>query len=64
MTTKTDGGKITEIESRERAGKRVLFLASGSHEADVKSFEYAATSALDAKDDVTVMHYVKGNASR
>ena len=60
MTTKTDGGKITEIESRERAGKRVLFLASGSHEADVKSFEYAATSALDAKDDVTVMHYVKG----
>ena len=60
MTTKMDEGKITEIESRERAGKRVLFLASGSHEADVKSFEYAATSALDAKDDVTVMHYGKG----
>ena len=60
MTTKMDEGKITEIESRERAGKRVLFLASGSHEADVKSFEYAATRALDARDDVTVMHYVKG----
>ena len=39
MTTKMDEGKITEIESRERAGKRALFLASGSHEADVKSFE-------------------------
>ena len=58
MTTKTGGGKITEIESRERAGKRALFLASGSHEADVKSFEYAATRALDARDDVTVMHYM------
>ena len=44
MTTKTGGGKITEIESRERAGKRALFLASGSHEADVKSFEHAATA--------------------
>ena len=60
MTTKTGGGKITEIESRERAGKRALFLASGSHEADVKSFDAAAQRALVARDDVTVMHYVKG----
>jgi len=60
MATKQETEKSTETAPTAHAPKRVLYLASGSHEADVKSFEYATSCVLDAMDAIVVMHYVKG----